>query len=178
MQGAKLVKMVGEYVYTKPFDEVHAVVGGPSSSEPLRAQIVSAHLKCYQCVETKAFVQGFKFQTEAAEYVDLRASWAANSFDVLGRRFFDMLGTDRDTNWWLPAMNTVCLQLRLSAYRVSAALCWQAVLTRSLATCQADEDKERKGDKTKHAVRCSVCVASNDDLFTLSCWIAWVALAD
>jgi len=78
-------------------------------------KIVSLHFRCYSQLSQNKFVDAFKIQAECAD------------------SFYEFIVKDKDTNWWLPAINVVVLQLRIASYR-------------------ADEALEQQGHKEKHKV--------------------------
>jgi hypothetical protein len=66
--------------------------------DPLK-DIVSQHMRAFTSMANKNYLEAFQTQAECAD------------------SFFAAIMKDRDTNWWLPAVNVVLLQLRKYSYR-------------------------------------------------------------
>jgi len=61
--------------------------------------IVSQHMRAFTSMANKKYLEAFQTQAECAD------------------SFFGAIMKDRDTNWWLPAVNVVLLQLRKYSYK-------------------------------------------------------------
>lgn len=70
--------------------------------DPYR-DIVSQHMKAFTLMANKKYLEAFQAQAECAD----------SSFSLMMK--------DRDTNWWLPMINVVLLQLRKYSYKAEAA---------------------------------------------------------
>eukprot|EP00823_Brevimastigomonas_motovehiculus_P002693 TRINITY_DN1622_c0_g2_i1.p1 TRINITY_DN1622_c0_g2~~TRINITY_DN1622_c0_g2_i1.p1 ORF type:complete len:413 (+),score=76.81 TRINITY_DN1622_c0_g2_i1:61-1299(+) len=73
------------------------------------------HLKALAASEEKNYSLALKRETETADV------------------FYEMIGSDRESNWWLPALNSVIRLLRFASYR-------------------ADEERTSKGEKHKYMI--------------------------
>jgi len=78
-------------------------------------QITALPLRGLAAYEEKNYGTAFKCQSDAAD------------------AFFDLVNVDKDSNWWLPALNSLIRTLRFISY-------------------QADHDREAKGEKSKHMI--------------------------
>lgn len=78
-------------------------------------QIVSLHCDAFLQMHQDRPVDAFNSQAKCADAL------------------YEFIIKDKDTNWWLPAVDAVVLQLRVTSYR-------------------ADDFLEKKGQKTKHKV--------------------------
>ena len=79
-------------------------------------QIALLSLRALSAAEQdRSYVVAFKFESEAAD------------------AFFELVNNDKDSNWWLPALNSLSRSLRLISYH-------------------ADAEREGKGEKHKHMV--------------------------
>ncbi|PSN41832.1 hypothetical protein C0J52_14506 [Blattella germanica] len=72
--------------------------------EPPLDEIIAAHLRCVWAVNNQDFVEAYRCQT------------------LVVQSFTKMLQSQRDENWSLPMMNTVCLDLRLLAMHADRTL--------------------------------------------------------
>ena len=99
-----------------PYSKVRCLPGFVCSVT-YSGQIVSSHLKSFVAFSKHDYATAFKHQSDSAEY-EVGGAGLASASCCAHRSFFEWMNEDRETIWWMPAINAVLSQLRFSAYKV------------------------------------------------------------